>query len=45
MSETAPGKARMWLPARQVGKREEEGSQRNGVPRRLVGMTSRQLSN
>jgi len=44
MSETAPGKARMWLPARQVGKREEEGSQRNGLPRRLVGMTSRQVS-
>ncbi len=44
MSETAPGKARMWLPARQVGKGEEEGSQRNGLPRRLVGMTSRQVS-
>lgn len=43
MSETAPGKARMWLPARQVDKRGE-GSQQDGVPRRWVGVTSRQRS-
>lgn len=41
MSETAPGKARMWLPARQMDKRGE-GSQQDGVPRRWVGVTSRQ---
>lgn len=41
MSETAPGKARMWLPARQVGK-PGEGSQQDGVPRRWVEITSRQ---
>ncbi len=41
MSETAPGKARMWLPARQGGQRAE-GSQQDGVPRRWVGVTNRQ---
>jgi len=44
MSGAAPGKARMWLPARQVSKIGGEGSQQAGVPRRWVGMTSRQLS-
>ena len=36
LSDMAPGKARMWLPARQVGQKEEDRVE-NGVPKRWIG--------
>ena len=38
MNEASPGRARMWLPARQVGKSEEE-EREDGVPKRWLGQT------
>ena len=36
LSDMAPGKAKMWLPARQADQKEEDREE-NGVPRRWVG--------
>lgn len=37
MNDATPGRARMWLPARQVGKNDEE--REDGVPKRWLGQT------
>ncbi|KAL8832434.1 MAG: hypothetical protein Q9191_000254 [Dirinaria sp. TL-2023a] len=38
MNDATPGRAKMWLPARQVGKSEEE-EREDGVPKRWLGQT------
>ena len=38
LSDTAPGRARLWLPARQVAKPAPVEVRAEGVPRRWVGM-------
>ena len=42
MSDTTPGKARMWLPARQLSN-GNEGREEDGVPRRWIGFTRQQI--